>query len=284
MTLTRLAAFIFAAALNTLVGNAAATFVGFTPNIDGASNVRIDWSSDFGIDYVMHSNNPLESIPVAPGPVWGFNSFEANRSLEMEVNREVIPDTSTLSAAGRIDIGSAGAVGLHNVHTMYHRQTLNSSAAQYGFSAATALQGQFLFSDVSAENPLYWGIEWTIKAATYVAPANASRLTGYALLNVDGATISPDPMPFSILGDRTLTGGLFGATTDGNFTLWTQSSLMFSGDAELEWDIRVAFSNDAFNDIPDRGTSVPDTGSSAAMAALAAAALGLMKRWLRKTV
>ncbi len=256
---------------------AAIVFEGFKADTlccGASSRIGLDWSSDFGIDYQMTSdNNPGLFVPnqlLNPGPVWNLGSYEANRAVEMRLSRTLAADMA-LASAGRIEIGAAGAVGLGTVHNFNHHLTLASSSNQYGVSASALLNGDFLFSGVSVATPLYWGIEWSI---TIVDPDGQPTPNGLANLVIEDSELLPQPYAYGALGTaRTITGSAFGSNTDGLFRVSSDSKLESTGFGEMIWDLRIAFAGESFADIPDI-VAVPVPGGLALFAAVAALALG----------
>jgi hypothetical protein len=264
-------------------------FIGFKSDTwccGNASSIRLEWSSDFGVDYVMQSDGYLGLFtpiqPPDPGPVWAFGSVEADRSVGMKLYRDLGGGIS-LGADGLIDIGAAGPVGLSTVHHIKHTLTLANSSTQYGVGASADLHGDFFFDGVSSSAPIYWGVEWTLALMNEV---DSSALNAKALLSIDDGPAS-GPLPLQSFGpSRTLTGGAFGINTDGSFRLTSLSSLEFGGAAILDWDLRIAFAGSAFDDIPDQLVLVPEPGTLTLLLSAVGAGLALRtgRRGRRRSV
>ena len=282
ITRRSLAAAFTASALLVVGGAEAATFLGFKADTfccGGASGIRLEWSSDFGIDYSMKSDNDpglfVPNQPLSPGPVWAFGSVEAGRSVEMQLFRDLGGGIS-LGAHGLIEIGAAGPVGLGTVHRMHHTMLLANSSSQYGVGASGDLHGDFFFSGVSAASPLFWGIEWTLTLSR--APSDPAP-NATALLGIDDQPAT-GPLPNQPFGPpRTLTGSVFGMNDDGSFRLTSLSDLAFAGAGVLDWDIRIAFAEQAFTDIPDPPTGVPSPGTLALLGSSLLALGWARHRW-----
>ena len=231
----------------------AVTFVGFKADTfccGAASRLRLDWSSDFGPDYTVSTAGENAGGPnFQPSEVWPYGELHSSDSVTMHLERFL--SGSLLSADGEIAIGPAGTPSPGTVHTFSHR--LGSTAGTgtlYGFSMSSSLGGDFFFSGIDAEHPLYWGVEWTLTIANPAASSGA----GLAELTLNDAKLNPPPLPGGALGaSRTMSGAAFGSQSAGRFRIISDGALTanpFAPD-ELAWEVRVAFSASPFSDIPD---------------------------------
>jgi uncharacterized protein (TIGR03382 family) len=241
----------------------------------------MDWSSDFGADYQSTSNGTSAGsfAYFQPTPVpWatGFANIRTNDSISLDLARDFAP--AAMLAHGQIDIAAGGALSPSIVHGFSQHFSSVSKTNQYGVSAGGELGGTFVFNGASAGTPVHWGVEWTI---TILNPTVRPHPTAEAYMRVDGnpqTTLRPNgPMG----PDTVITGSSFGSTANNLLTFGFGSG-MFDGagdgvtPVELLFDVRVAFSDTAFSDIPDAvAVSAP---GAAGLFGLALAALFRRRR------
>lgn len=242
----------------------ASSFVAFQPDTfccGASSRIRLDWSSDFGADWLMTSDSldspVMTSFPAAPGPSWPLDVGDAGRSVELALSREV--SGVAMDAHGLIQIGAAGPASTAVVHRIQQSSGMSGGSFFYGFSAATSMGGDFFFDGVSAATPLYWGVEWDL---TILTPVESLGLgpAGGAELRVNDSPVLVFPQ--ATLVAQTITGGSFGATTSDRFRVSGLSTALSGreGAGEILLDVRIAFSETPFSDIPD-AAPVPEPGT-----------------------
>jgi hypothetical protein len=237
-------------------------FVGFKADqfcCGASSRLGLDWSSDHGLDYFITSDGQtsFSHANFYPANPWPFGLYDTSRSVDMALSRSV--SGVDLATEGRIEIGAGGVVTPAVVHQFRHDSSVTGGSFFYGFSESGMLGGDFLFSDVSASSPLYWGVEWDLRITNSQPVANGPR--GYATLEIDDAPIYA--FANQILGGtQTLSGGLFGSTTSNTLRFEDISGMLSGGAGEAGFtvDVRIAFSGSEFSDIPD-ASEVPEPGT-----------------------
>lgn len=261
----------------------ASSFVAFKPDTfccGGSSRIRLDWSSDFGADWLMTTDSldspVMTSFPATPGPSWPLGFADADRSVELALSRQV--SGVAMDAHGLIQIAAAGPASSFVVHRIQQSSGMSGGSSLYGFSAETLMGGDFFFDGVSVATPLYWGVEWDLTILTPVEALDRGP-SGGAELRVNDLSVFVFPQ--ATLVSQTISGGSFGATTSDRFRVSGLSNAFSGRDGagEILLDVRIAFSDTPFSDIPD-AAPVPEPGTWA----LLGTGLVLMVRHRRNRV
>ena len=164
---------ILAAALGFSASAGAVQFTGVQPcdTLCGPTGVRLDWSSDFGVDWNMNIIRTVSGggdFAASPGPAWPSaggsiaDTTTTARGYQLDLARQFSP---TATIAGHTGGAIAGAADL-DLTTVVHHFTTKGEASfgdfLYGFGAGANFGGWFYFTGASALNPVYWAMDYTI--------------------------------------------------------------------------------------------------------------------------